>query len=89
MRAGQMDRVITLQRVTTAPTDSGAVSEVWNSVVTLRAQLVSTAVEEINKAQGDTTNIAVTSMLSRLLHTAGCSNQSTREYECRGSRTVV
>jgi SPP1 family predicted phage head-tail adaptor len=60
MRAGLMDRVLILQRVTTAATDSGAVSETWNNVVTLRAQLVSTAIDEINKAQGDTTNINVT-----------------------------
>jgi head-tail adaptor len=60
MRAGLMDRVLTLQRVSTTPSDSGAVLEAWSTVVTLRAQLVSTAVDEINKDQGDTTNIAIT-----------------------------
>lgn len=60
MRAGLMDRVVTLQRVSTAPTDSGAVTETWADTVTLRAQLVSTAVEELNKSQGDVTNFAIT-----------------------------
>jgi head-tail adaptor len=60
VRAGQMDRVVTLQRVTTASGDGGVVTETWSTVVPLRAQLVSTAVDEINKDHGDTTNIAVT-----------------------------
>jgi head-tail adaptor len=60
MRAGQMDRLITLQGVTTADTDSGAVTETWSTVATFRAQLVSAAVEELQRDMGNSTEIAVT-----------------------------
>jgi SPP1 family predicted phage head-tail adaptor len=60
VRAGQMDRVIILQRVSTSATDSGAVTETWNSVVTLRAQLMVTSLDELQAAMGNSTEIAVT-----------------------------
>jgi SPP1 family predicted phage head-tail adaptor len=60
MRAGQMDRVVTLQRVTDAATDSGAVAETWNNVVTLRAQLMVTSLDELQAAMGNSTNVNVT-----------------------------
>lgn len=47
MRAGQLDRTIVVQEVsTTAINDVGTPAPVWSTVVTLRAQLVQAATAE-------------------------------------------
>ncbi len=40
MRAGRLDRTITLQRFTSAPDDFGTPVETWSDVATLRAEIV-------------------------------------------------
>ena len=59
MRAGLLDRTIYVERVATAPSDSGAVAEAWTRVATLRAQLVQTSVEEFMRAYGASSEAVV------------------------------
>jgi SPP1 family predicted phage head-tail adaptor len=59
MRAGALDRSITIERVTTASSASGAVTEAWATLSTLRAQLVQASTEEFQRAHGASTETAV------------------------------
>lgn len=58
MKAGALDRKITIQRVTTGSTASGAVSETWATLVTLRAELVQASTAEFQRAFGASTETA-------------------------------
>lgn len=46
MRAGNLDRTITIQRFTSEPNDYGTPVETWTTVATLRAQLIQASTEE-------------------------------------------
>jgi SPP1 family predicted phage head-tail adaptor len=46
MRAGSLDRVITIQRFTSTVDDYGGVVETWADVATIRAQLVQASTDE-------------------------------------------
>lgn len=53
MRAGNLDREITIQRVTEGPpNDYGTPSEVWADLVTVRAQQVQASTEEFIRSYG-------------------------------------
>ena len=52
MRAGQLDRSITIQRVTTAIDDYGTPTDAWADVATVRAQQVSTSTVEYIRNYG-------------------------------------
>jgi len=52
MRAGQLDREITIQRVATTIDDAGTPVEAWAEVATLRAQQVSTSTAEYIRNYG-------------------------------------
>lgn len=52
MRAGSMDRTITIQRVSTSIDASGTPAEIWSDLVTLRAQQVQASTEEFMRAAG-------------------------------------
>lgn len=52
MRAGLMDRTITIQRVTTTIDDFGTPVETWADLVTLRAQQVQTSTDEFIRGYG-------------------------------------
>lgn len=52
MRAGLMDRTITIQRFTSTVDDFGTPVETWTDLVTLRAQQVQTSTEEYIRGYG-------------------------------------
>jgi SPP1 family predicted phage head-tail adaptor len=60
MRAGQLDRTITIQRVTNGTSDTGAVVETWATLVTVRAQQVQMSIDESQRQNGATTADIIT-----------------------------
>jgi SPP1 family predicted phage head-tail adaptor len=57
MRAGNLDRVIQLQRITMSSPDSyGARAPTWATFATLRAQKLSNAILDREGARGDTSD---------------------------------
>lgn len=52
MRAGNLDRTITLQRATTTIDDFGTPAETWTNLATLRAQQVTTSTDEYIRNHG-------------------------------------
>lgn len=54
MRAGRLDRIITIQRVGTTVDDYGTPVEGWTTVATVRAQRVKLTMEEFLRAFGST-----------------------------------
>jgi SPP1 family predicted phage head-tail adaptor len=59
MRAGKLDRTLTLQRLTRAVSPAGTVSEAWADFATVRAELVSSAVTEAAAGFGEADNSAL------------------------------
>ena len=59
MRAGRLDRTITVQRFTSAPDDFGTPVESWSDVATLRAEIVQASTSEFfrDEAPRDDTSI--------------------------------
>ncbi len=60
MRAGNLDRVIELQRRSTGLDLYGTPIDVWTTFATMRAQLLQNAVEDREDARGKTTDAALT-----------------------------
>ncbi|MDX6806432.1 phage head closure protein [Terrihabitans rhizophilus] len=60
MKAGKLDRQLTLQRSTTAPNEFGTPVETWSTVATLRAELVSGGTDEAARAHGDSAETMLT-----------------------------
>ncbi len=56
MRAGNLDRIITIERVTTTVDDYGMPVEGWATVATLRAELIQSSAQEFIRAYGATTD---------------------------------
>lgn len=54
MKAGLLDRIITVERVTTTVDDYGTPVEGWTTVATIRAQRVKLTTEEFLRAFGST-----------------------------------
>lgn len=52
MRAGALDRTITLQRSTTTISDGGQPSQVWSDLATVRAQQVQASTDEFIRGYG-------------------------------------
>lgn len=52
MRAGKLDRVITVQRSVEVRDDMGQVSQSWNTIATLRAERIQAATTEYLKGAG-------------------------------------
>ena len=52
MRAGSLDRVITIQRFTSTVDDDGTPVQAWTDVATVRAQLVEASTDEYIAARG-------------------------------------
>lgn len=52
MRAGSLDRIITIQRATEARDDFGVVSTTWAAVATLRAALIQASTTEFLQGAG-------------------------------------
>jgi SPP1 family predicted phage head-tail adaptor len=59
MRAGKLDRIITLDRVTTIVDEYGTPQEGWTTVATLRAELIQSSAEEFIRAYGASTDTIV------------------------------
>lgn len=80
MRAGNLDRTITLQRFTAAPDDFGTPVETWSDVAMLRAEIVEAGTAEFfrNDAPRDDTTIVF-----RTRFLAGVTNADRIEYEGR------
>ncbi len=60
MRSGNLDRVIQIQRSTTALDIYGAPMTAWALVATMRAQKLENAVTDREGARGDTTDNVIT-----------------------------
>lgn len=56
MKAGRLDRIITVERVTTTVDDYGTPIEGWATVATIRAQRVRLTTEEYLRAFGSTSD---------------------------------
>lgn len=60
MRAGKLDRIITVERAATAVDDAGTPQETWATVATLRAELLDDVAEEKQREGGASTERMVT-----------------------------
>lgn len=60
MRAGNLDRLIEIQRRTTGLDLYGTVIDTWTTFVTMRAQLLKNATDDREGARGHTTNAVLT-----------------------------
>lgn len=60
MRAGKMDRTITIQLpIEGEPDEAGQVIPTWQTLATVRAQIMQASTEEFLRAYGTTDNYAV------------------------------
>lgn len=71
MRAGQLDRVITIQRASTSLNDYGTPTSTWANVVTLRAQRVQASTEEFIRGAGASDETVI---VFRTRYVAGITN---------------
>ncbi|RZN10287.1 hypothetical protein CWO91_13930 [Bradyrhizobium genosp. SA-3] len=60
MRAGNLDRIIEIQRRTTGLDLYGTVIETWTTFATMRAQLLKNATDDREGARGHTTDAVLT-----------------------------
>lgn len=59
MRAGKLDKLITLQRFTSTVDDFGTPVETWADLATLRAQVVQASTEEFIRAGAEADTVIV------------------------------
>ncbi|MEO9340466.1 phage head closure protein [Mesorhizobium sp. SB112] len=59
MRAGKLDKTITIDRFTSTVDDYGTVIEDWTTVATVRAQIIQASTEEFMRSFGVSTETAV------------------------------
>lgn len=59
MRAGKLDRIITVQRFESTVDDYGTPVETWTDVATVRAQKVQASTEEFIEGQGATDDTVI------------------------------
>jgi head-tail adaptor len=60
MRAGNLDRIITIERRTTGLDLYGTVIDTWALVATMRAQKLENATDDREGQRGDTTDTVIT-----------------------------
>ncbi len=60
MRSGKLDRVIRIQRSTTALDMNGAPMRTWTPFATMKAQKLENAISDREGARGDTTDNTIT-----------------------------
>jgi head-tail adaptor len=60
MRAGNLDRLIEIQRRTTTIGLGGTVGQTWTTFATMRAQLLKNATDDREDARGRTTDAVLT-----------------------------
>lgn len=68
MRAGKLDRTITIQRASVTDDDYGAPQEAWATVATVRAQLIQSTAKEFIRDYGAA---GVTTCVFRIRYLAG------------------
>jgi len=68
MRAGKLDRTITIERATTGVDDFGTPVEGWATVATVRAQRIQSTTEEFMRSFGASSESAV---IFRIRHMDG------------------
>lgn len=59
MRAGRLDRTITIQRLAESVSPAGTVTDTWADIATARAELVSNTLTETGYAFGEADNDAL------------------------------
>lgn len=59
MRAGKLDKIITLQRFTSTVDEDGTPIETWADLATVRAQLVQSTTEEFMRGWGASSEAAI------------------------------
>lgn len=61
MRAGNLDRIIELQRIALAgPNSYGSIAPTWTTFATMRAQLLANAADDREGARGNSTDTTIT-----------------------------
>lgn len=60
MRAGKLDRTITIERRTETLNDLGVPQEAWTPATTVRAELVEQSADELARAFGEASEIKTT-----------------------------
>lgn len=78
MRAGNLDRIIEIQRRTTGLDLYGTPVETWTTFATMRAQLLKNATDDREGARGHTTDAVLT---FRMYYLAGLSLNDRLLYE--------
>lgn len=58
MRAGKLDRIITIERPTVTVDDYGTPQETWATIATMRAQRIQSTTEEFMRSFGASSEIA-------------------------------
>lgn len=59
IRAGKLDRMITIERLTETVTPSGSVLKAWAAIASLRAELIQQSAEEFLAGPGEVENTTV------------------------------
>lgn len=78
LRAGAMDRVITIERVTITQDGFGATQEAWAPVITVHAQLIQATAKEFIRAFGAA---SVATCIFRIRYVAGLTLADRVTYE--------
>ena len=68
MRAGKLDKTITIERSAATVDSYGTPSEGWNPIATIRAQVIQSTTEEFMRSFGQTSETAV---VFRIRHLGG------------------
>ncbi|WP_313193702.1 phage head closure protein [Shinella zoogloeoides] len=80
MRAGKLDKTITLQRFTSTVDDYGTPIETWTDLATVRAQIIQATTEEFMKGWGASTEAAT---VFRIRHMDGITPADRVTYQGR------
>jgi SPP1 family predicted phage head-tail adaptor len=78
MRAGKLDRTITIQRQTETVSASGAVASAWTNLATVRAEMVQLSAGEFLASFGEADTTAI---VFRVRYLAGIKNEDRVSYE--------
>ncbi len=78
MRAGKLDRVITVHSLTTSVDPAGTPTETWTTMATVRAQIVEASTEEYQRSYGAGGN---TSVIFRTHWLGGVTTDHRVQYE--------
>lgn len=80
MRAGKLDKSITIERVTTTVDEYGTPIEGWATVAAVRAQIIQSTTEEFMKGWGTSTEAAI---VFRIRHLDGITPADRVTYDGR------